>query len=207
MNFNNTSFLAEEQEQLDTQWYAVRVRSRFEATTSSAFRERGLLAFNPTYRSSRQWSDRIQKVDMPLFPGYVFCRFDASNLLKVLSSPGVVHVVSAGNCPIPVDDKEIEAVRSICQSGLPVAIAAPVVLGQRVVVVRGPLMGVEGTVIRIKEAHRLIASISLLQRAVSVELERAWIAPTEEAAPTKSPDSRLPLMQLGPGRAIGKHAS
>jgi len=207
MSFSNVSRLEEPQDRRNTRWYAVRVRSRFESTTSMAFRERGLLAFNPTYWSSRQWSDRVQKVEMPLFPGYVFCRFEASNLLPVLSSPGVVHVVSAGNCPIPVDDHEIEAVRSICQSGLPVAIAAPVVLGQRVVVVRGPLMGVEGTVIRIKEAHRLVASISLLQRAVSVELESAWIAPTEEAVFKKSPESRLPVMQLGPGRVIGRQAS
>src|SRR5215469_11320307 len=82
-------------------WYAVRTRSRFEATTSASFRDKGFTAFLPTYVSRRQWSDRIKELRLPLFPGYVFCRFDASDQYRVLNSPGVVHIVGAGDTPIP----------------------------------------------------------------------------------------------------------
>jgi transcription antitermination factor NusG len=157
-------------------WYAVRTRSRFELTTAVALRDKGFIQFLPMYRSRRQWSDRIKELDLPLFPGYVFCRFSASNPWPVLNSPGVVHIVSAGDKPIPIDDREIESVRTVCGAdvkSLPAPALAP---GQRLVIVRGPLKGAEGTLVRTKDQCRLVVSISLLQRAVSAELEWDWIA-------------------------------
>lgn len=199
----NTLRSSEQSEQLHVRWYAVRVRSRCEVRASESFRQRGLTAFNPTYRSARQWSDRVKQLDLPLFPGYVFCRFDASEPLSVLTTAGVVHIVSAGPSPLPVDDKEMDAVRSICESGLPVAPAAPVAVGQEVTVIRGPLAGVDGKVVQIKEASRLIAEISLLQRAVSVELDRSWIDADQaprHARPAVAASNQAALNPAGRGR-------
>jgi transcription antitermination factor NusG len=131
--------------------------------------------FLPTWRSRRKWSDRVKELDLPLFPGYIFCRFNASDPFPVLNSPGVVHIVSAGNNPIPVEEKEIENVRMVCTAGVPALPWTNIVAGQRLVVTRGPLKGVEGTLIRIKDDYRLVVSISLLQRSVAAELERDWI--------------------------------
>lgn len=157
-------------------WYAVRTRSRFEAAAAAALREKGLAEFVPTWRSRRQWSDRIKELDLPLFPGYVFCRFDASNPWAVLNTPGVVHIVSAGNRPIPIEDREIESVRTICAAEVPAQPWEEIAVGRRLAIVRGPLKGVEGTLVRVKDDYRLIVSISLLQRSVSAELQRDWIA-------------------------------
>ena len=158
-----------------SRWYALRTKSRFEATTASALREKGFLEFVPTWRSRRMWSDRVKELDLPLFPGYVFCHFDASDPYPVLNSPGVVHIVSAGSKPIPVEDREIESVRTICAAELPAMPWAHFVAGQRVAIMRGPLKGVEGTLVRLKDEYRLVVSISLLQRAVSAEVQRDWI--------------------------------
>lgn len=158
-------------------WYAVRVRSRFEATTSTCLRSKGFEEFLPTYRSSRKWSDRIKPLDMPLFPGYVFCRFRLADLYNVLNTSGVVHIVSTGNKPNPVDEKEIASVRKICAAGLPALPWTDVTEGQRLVVSRGPLKGAEGIVVEVRDHFRLVAAISLLQRAVAIELEREWITP------------------------------
>ena len=157
-------------------WYAIRTRSRFELTTSLALRDKGFVQFLPLYISRRQWSDRIKELDLPLFPGYVFCRFSASDPLPVLNSPGVVHIVSAGNKPIPVDDREIESVRTVCGADVGMCPSPTIAPGQRLVIVRGPLKGAEGTLVRAKDQCRLVVSISLLQRAVSAELEWDWIA-------------------------------
>lgn len=156
-------------------WYAVRTRSRFEVTTATALRDKGLVEFLPIYRSRRQWSDRVKELDLPLFPGYVFCRFDAADPYTVLNSPGVVHIVSSGGTPIPVDEREIENIRAICAAGVPASPYNELAIGQRLVIVKGPLRGVEGTVVRVKDHYRLVVSISLLQRSVSTELERDWI--------------------------------
>lgn len=157
-------------------WYAVRTRSRFEAKTSAAFRDKGFPEFLPTYHSRRQWSDRVKRLHLPLFPGYVFCRFDASDPYPVLNSPGVVHIVSAGDAPVPVSDREIEAVRRICAAPVTAEPWLDPVVGRRVVIVNGPLRGIEGTFVRRKDECRLIVSISLLRRSVSTELDLDWVS-------------------------------
>ena len=158
-------------------WYALRVRSRTEFSTSGILLEKGFDRFLPFYRSRRRWSDRVKEMDMPLFPGYVFCRLDASAPLGVLTTPGVIDIVSAGRCPIPVDPREIAALRDICGSGLPVQPWPYLEVGRRVRIERGPLAGSEGVVVEMKGQYRLVASISLLQRSVAAEIDRDWIQP------------------------------
>ena len=158
-------------------WYAIRVRSRFELTASNLLNEKGFEQFLPLYRSQRRWSDRVKELDLPLFAGYVFCRFDASSPLRVLTTPGVVHIVSAGKNPIPVADGEIAALQSICRSGLPMQPWPYLEVGRRVCIERGPLAGAEGVVVELKGQYRLVASISILQRSVAAEIDRDWIRP------------------------------
>ena len=52
----------------------------------------------------RQWRDRVATVGTPLFPGYVFCRFIATNRLPILTTPGVFSVVSVAKAPAPIPD-------------------------------------------------------------------------------------------------------
>ncbi|MGA3023288.1 MAG: UpxY family transcription antiterminator [Bryobacteraceae bacterium] len=158
-------------------WYAIRVRSRFEFTTSNILRDKGFEQFLPLCRSRRRWSDRVKELDMPLFPGYVFCRFDASSPLQVLTTPGVVHIISAGKAPIPVDQREIAALQDICGSGLPVQPWPYLEVGRRVLIERGPLAGAEGIIVEMKGRFRLVASISILHRSVAAEIDRDWIRP------------------------------
>ena len=158
-------------------WYAVRVRSRFEFTAVRLLREKGIEQFLPSYRSRRCWSDRIKELELPLFPGYVFCRFDARSPLSVLTTPGVVDIVGAGRTPSPVSDDEINAIQDICCSGLPVEPWPYLKAGRHIRIERGPLTGIEGVVIETKGCWRLVASISILGRSVAAEVEREWIRP------------------------------
>ncbi|MDP9055640.1 MAG: UpxY family transcription antiterminator [Acidobacteriota bacterium] len=163
-------------DELEERWYALRLRSNFEAKTTAILKERGFDGFSPTYKTRRRWSDRVKEIDSPLFPGYVFCRFGAPDLLSILNTPGVVHIVSIGRTPVPIDDAEIASVKAICSSNLtthPWAVAS----GRRIVIIDGPLKGAEGVVIKVKDCYRIVASISLLQRAVSAELEATWVTP------------------------------
>src|ERR1035437_3207123 len=87
-------------------WYAIRVQSRFESVVSMALRGKGYEEFLPVYRTRRRWSDRFKDVDLPLFPGYLFCRFDVTGrLLPILTTPGLVSIVGAGRTPVPVPDE------------------------------------------------------------------------------------------------------
>ena len=159
------------------QWYAVRVRSQHEDMVARHLRVRGLEAFLPLYRENRRWSDRFKEVDLPLFPGYVFCQFDAACRLPVLTVPGVVHIVGAGKTLLPIEETEIEAIQAVVKSGFPAQPCSFLQTGERVRIEQGPLCGIEGILTGFRGPQRLVLSISLLQRSVRVELDGEQVRP------------------------------
>src|ERR1700691_3158404 len=92
------------------QWFALRVRSNFEQPVSSLLGAKGIEEFLPTYRSRRIWSDRVRDLQLPLFPGYIFCRIPMEERTLVLATTGVVNLVGVQGRPLPIDDREIAAV-------------------------------------------------------------------------------------------------
>ena len=160
-----------------TQWFAVRTASGREKAVASQLEYKGYEEFLPVYRSRRQWSDRTKELELPLFPGYLFCRFDYNNRLPILITPGIQLIVGLGKMPTPISDTEIEALRRVVESG---AAAEPhdyLSVGQRVRIREGSLAGVEGILLQVKNSWRIVLSVELLRRSVSVELDRAAIAP------------------------------
>jgi transcription antitermination factor NusG len=136
---------------------------------------KGYEQYLPVYRRRQRWSDRIVETDRPLFPGYVFCRFDARKRLPIVSTPGVVSVVGFGSEPAPISDSEIEAVRAILRSGLAAEPCPFLREGQRIRVRRGSLEGLEGILLKKKSDWRIVVSVAMLQRSVAVEIDREWI--------------------------------
>jgi len=160
-----------------SRWYALYVRSRHEKVVEGGLRGKGYSAFSPFYRTKRKRVDRIAEIDVPLFPGYVFCCFDSNNRLPILMTPGIVGVVGPGNRPEPVDDAEIASIRTLALSGHPVQPWPFLRSGQQIRLQSGPLMGAEGIFLRVKDEDHLIVSITLLQRAVSVVIEKGAVSP------------------------------
>ena len=159
-------------------WYALHVRPRFEKVIASTLLDKGFESFLPLYRNRSRWSDRIKEVQLPLFPGYLFCRFDINKRLPILITTGVIHVVGIGKTPHPVDDEEVSALQAIVLSGLQTEPRSYLNIGQKVRIEIGPLAGVEGILIALKGSNRLVVSVSLLQRSVSVEIDESWVVPT-----------------------------
>jgi transcription termination/antitermination protein NusG len=160
-----------------SRWYALYVRSRHEKVVECGLKGKGYSAFSPFYRTRRKRVDRIAEVDVPLFPGYVFCLFDSNKRLPILMTPGIVGVVGPGNRPEPVDDTEIASIRTLALSGRPVQPWPFLRSGQRIRLQAGPLMGTEGIFLRVKDEDHLVVSITLLQRAVSVVIEKNAVSP------------------------------
>lgn len=177
-------------------WFALRVRSNQERVAALHLRGRGFEEFAPTYKTERQWSDRKKQVDAFLFPGYVFCRLNPEHRLPVLTIPGAVSLVSFGKGPMPIPECEVEAVRKMVTSGLLVAPWPFLSAGQRVLVERGPLTGVEGVIQQIKKSFRLVVSVNLLQRSVAVELDRSWVRPVNPARERRE-GLNLPRVAVG----------
>ncbi|HTU47835.1 MAG TPA: transcription termination/antitermination NusG family protein [Bryobacteraceae bacterium] len=168
---------------MDTRdWFAVQVWSRREHICAKHLRQRGYEVFLPCYRERRRWSDRIKIVDRALFPGYLFCRFQPFVSATIIATPEVLGIVGDGCGPLPVARQEIEAIQRIVSSNAP---AEPWPLphtGEKVRIEVGPLRGLEGVLLRAKSHHRLVVLVSLLQRAIAVEVDSNWIIGPQHAA-------------------------
>lgn len=158
-------------------WFALRVKSRCEKAVAESLKWKEYEEFLPLYRSRRRWSDRYQDVDLPLFPGYVFLRFDIERRLPVLQIPGVVHVVGRGRVPVAVEEQEIAALQTLVASGLRLQPWPFIEVGHEVSLEEGPLRGVKGIVTAVKGNLQLVVSVTLLQRSVAVKVDRRWVRP------------------------------
>lgn len=164
-------------------WYALQARAGMEKIASAGLCGKGYEVFLPLYPVQRRWSDRVKEVEVPLFPGYLFCRFDPlDRLVPVLTTPSVSRIVSAGRIPIPVVEEELEAIRRIVQSGLAAEPWPFLRAGCHIAIERGPLAGLEGVLTRVAGGHRLVVSVSLLQRSVAVQVDHAWVRDIGSAA-------------------------
>jgi transcription antitermination factor NusG len=161
-----------------SQWYALQIQSRLSTVASNVLRGKGYEEFLPLYRARRRWSDRVKNVDLPLFPGYLFCRFDPlDRTFPVLTTPGVIGIVGAGRAPLAIPDDEIEAVRTVIHSGLATQPWPFLGVGSRIYMKAGPLAGLEGIITNADKVYRLVVSVTLLQRSVAVEIDRDWARP------------------------------
>src|ERR1700687_4027082 len=180
----------EEKELPRLPWVALQVRSRRQALAAPQLNGQGYECFLPLYKSERRWSDRVKEIDQPLFPGYLFCRFDLHNRGPLLMTPGVQQIVGTGRTPMPVAESEMESIRQALASGLPSQPWLYLQIGQRVRVNHGSLNNLEGILINFKGSHRIVLSVSLLQRSVAMEVDLSWVTPMMDA-------KKAPLNVLG----------
>ena len=116
-------------------------------------------------------------MDLPLFPGYLFCRLNLEDRMPLITTPGFLYIVGVGRNPEPVDESEILAIRSVLRSGFPVMPWPSLMVGQKVQLKHGPLRGLEGVLTKIADQHRIFVSVTLLKRSISVEVDPQWVRP------------------------------
>lgn len=167
------------------QWFAVSTMPRHEKRVSEQMAEREIENFLPVYKAERQWKKRAPVVlELPLFPTYIFVRVGASKRNLVRSTPGVISIVGNGKEPLSVPCKEIESLRA----GLKLYRAEPhpaLAVGDPVRIQSGPLAGLEGVLVSKKNGFRVVLSISVIQRSISVEVDISHLIPIPIPAPSE----------------------
>jgi transcription antitermination factor NusG len=179
-NTLTSGFHVENRSIVGPQWFALRVKSHCEKTVAAVAHNKGFEAFLPTYVSCRRWSDRLKSIELPLFPGYLFCRMEPQHRFPLLTIPGVLQIVGIGKTPTPIEDHEIDTIRSIILSGLVVEPWPFLEVGRRVRLEAGPLTGFRGILIETAKDQRVVSGISLLQRSVAVSIEQRWVTPLDD---------------------------
>ena len=161
----------------EARWFAIWTRSRHESTVRQQLSAKGIEAFLPTVTKWSRWKDRKKRIDWPLFPGYCFARFGVGDTLPVLTCAGVVSLVSFEGRPAPIDEHEIESVRTLVESELRFDPCPLVREGSLVEVVCGPLRGVVGRLVRKGSHARLVLSVGLIGQGVTVEVDAGDVQP------------------------------
>jgi len=159
------------------QWYALRTKSRHEKLVRDQLDKQGIEPLLPTVRRLSQWKDRKKEVEVPLFSGYCFVRFSPETRLPVQKVSGVVEIVGSGRRPEPIADAEIEALKTLMASVLPYDPHPYLHEGMQVEVVRGPLQGIQGILLRKEKRHRLVIGVRLIQQAAAVEIDVRDVLP------------------------------
>jgi transcription antitermination factor NusG len=159
-------------------WLALVVKSRHEKSVKTILDSKGYRTALPLVRcihkrrSGSDWDSQ-----KPLIAGYVFAAHDWNNPYRMVTTPGVVQIVSFGSAPGAISDEEIAALERIAASGLPVAGCGYTRVGEAVELIDGPLKGMQGLVLRQAKTTRLVVGVELLQRSVAVEIDGAWAVP------------------------------
>jgi transcription antitermination factor NusG len=157
-------------------WLVLRTRSRHESAVESDLQQRRITAYLPKRSVLRRWNDRKAVVQMPLFPGYVFVQPRIDQYEKIRYIRGSCGLVLSGSKPAAMPERELEAVRILVSSGATLAVNPRLIPGQRVEVLAGPFMGIQGELVRVKSQERLVINAHLLSSSVSVEVDTDKIA-------------------------------
>ncbi|HTC92077.1 MAG TPA: UpxY family transcription antiterminator [Terriglobales bacterium] len=151
-------------------WYALYTASNQEKRVEQHLRMKGVEVFLPLYTVTKRWKNRTtQKVELPLFTGYVFARIALTERVRVLEVPTVVSIVGSGRELLPLPDAEIDTLRT----GLQLRQVDPypyLKVGNRARIRSGPLAGLEGVVIR-KDGHlRVVVSVDCIMQSFAVHV-------------------------------------
>jgi transcription antitermination factor NusG len=163
-------------------WHALYTRHQHEKTVADFLAKKGFDVFLPLYSTTHKWKDRDKLLSLPLFPCYVFVRGGLDRQLQILTTPGVYTILAVAGRAAVIPEEEISAVQRMVASSLEVEPHPYLNCGDRVRVTSGPLEGLEGILVRKKNAVRLVISVELLMKSVAVEVDAWAVERSEEAA-------------------------
>jgi transcription antitermination factor NusG len=157
--------------QFTNPWICIQAQVRKETVAAAHLQFRGYEVYLPVYKKQKSWSDRIVTVECPLFPGYLFCRYDSVKP-PIVTTPGVVSVLGPAGRPETVPEGEIAAIQTMLRSGLAVLPHPYLQEGETITITGGPLKGIQGIFVKNKSEMRVVVSVKLLQRSVAVDVDR-----------------------------------
>jgi transcriptional antiterminator RfaH len=153
----------------EERWYTVYTRTRHEKSVAEHCSQRGITAFLPLYQVQKRWKQRLAQVLLPLFPSYLFVHIALHDRFRILGLPGIVSLVCFNNVPAQVPESQIESLKQAVILGR----AEPYVYlhsGKRVRVTAGPLVGLEGIIVEVKNRVQVIVSFEWMARSVAISL-------------------------------------
>jgi transcription antitermination factor NusG len=186
------SSLAEDTLHSEMLWYAGYTASRHEKRVAEHFAQRGVEHFLPLYETIHRWNNGRHRVQLPLFPGYIFVRIALLDRLRVIEVPGFVRLVGFNGLPYPLPEADINRMKEALNKGVLAEPYPYLTAGTRVEIRNGPMQGMTGILLRRQNKCRVVISVDLIMRSMAVQVEAGDVVPVR--------GSTLRAMQDAAGR-------
>ena len=165
----------------ELRWYAGYTSARHEKRVAEHFSQRGVEHFLPLYETIHRWNNGRHRVQLPLFPGYIFVRIALEDRLRVLEVPGFVRLVGFNSLPCPLPESDISQMQGALSKGLLAEPYPYLTAGTRVEIRNGPLQGMTGILLRRQNKYRVVISVDLIMRSMVVEVEAGDVVPLKKS--------------------------
>lgn len=189
---NSTIHSDAPREYLSARWYAVQTGANQERQVVCHLRDRGIESFLPVYEELRRRTDRKVVVQVPLFSCYLFVHIALCDRLQVLEVPRVARLVTFGHIPMPVPDRDINALKAGLMRDRRIMPHPYLQIGRRVRVGSGAFSGLEGVLLRRKGSLRVVVAIEAISRSFSVEIDERELQPSFVTTGNRKPITGLP---------------
>lgn len=163
-------------------WYAGYTASRHEKRVAEHFAQRGVEHFLPLYETIHRWNNGRHRVQLPLFPGYIFVRIALQDRLRVIEVPGFVRLVGFNSLPCPLPEGDINRMKEALNKGVLAEPYPYLTVGTRVEIRNGPMQGMTGILLRRQNKCRVVISVDLIMRSMAVEVEASDVVPIQKSA-------------------------
>ncbi|HLK33947.1 MAG TPA: UpxY family transcription antiterminator [Terriglobales bacterium] len=185
--------LGSDDDPLQPRWYAAYTCVNREKRVAEMLEAKDVAHFLPLYDEVHQWKTGPARLQLPLFPGYVFVRLPLRDRLRVLTVPGVVRLVGSNAGPIPLPDDEVDSIRTALAASVPAEPHPYLTVGEKVTIISGPLRGLNGFLLRKRNNVRVVISLDLIMRSMVVEIDGASCAPLHPAVISAMRQRPVPL--------------
>lgn len=163
---------------MEKKWYAIYTKPRWEKKIAARLDEKEIENYLPLIKTLKIWSDRKKWIQEPLFKSYIFVHVDRQEFIPALQTPGAVKYVSFENKAVSIPPLQIEAVKTFIESGEDLQSDIPdIKIGDRVLIIRGSLKGLEGTLVKYHQKHRVRIMIDGIKQSLYLNLLLSHLQP------------------------------
>lgn len=156
-------------------WFVLYTVPNFEKKVTAYLIRKSILTYLPLINVERSWSDRKKTIEKPLFPGYVFVKVARRDLWQASSVKGVIKVLSTGQYPSIIEEREIDIIKKAITYTPDVYPEGNFTKGEYIKIIAGPFAGVEGKIVDVKGSKRLFIYLQLLNQSLSINIQSDYL--------------------------------
>ncbi len=153
-------------------WYVLYTAPRAEKKVQIELQKKGFKTFLPVQRTLKQWSDRKKWIEEPLFKSYIFIETELEkNYYDILNTNGIVKFINFEKKPVVVNYREIETIQLLLGYTDGIEATDEVFeIGQKVDVIAGPLLGLNGLLVQKNGSHQFLMELETVHQKILINI-------------------------------------